>query len=122
MIFKTLDGYEYKCKFHTVDKSIESRPHQNARKLLQEKYPTVLILEEFQIQVKKNKYLYLDFFIPIYKIAIEVQGQQHEKYTPFFHNNQYNYIQYKINDKLKKDWAELNNIELQYLSEKELKC
>lgn len=117
MIFKTLDGHEYKCKFNTAKKSIESNPHKNAREFLQKKYPTVLILEEFQIQVKKNKYLYFDFYIPIYKIAIEVQGEQHEKYNNFFYKNKYAFIQANINDNLKKEWSKLNSVELQFIYE-----
>lgn len=122
MICQTLDNFEYKWKLDTIKKDEEnvSGPHKKARELLKNKYPTLLILEEVQIQVKRNKYLYLDFFLPLIKLAVEIQGTQHSCYIPFFHKNVNKYIQGNINDNLKKSWADLNNIEILYLYEENL--
>ena len=50
----------------------------------------------------------LDFYNYNKKIAIEAQGQQHTKYTPFFHgNNKYNYINQLRRDQESKIFARL---------------
>lgn len=114
MICKTLDGFEYKWKLDTVKKDEEnvSGPHKKARELLKKKYPTLLILEEVQIQVKRNNYLYLDFYIPIFKLALEIDGKQHKEYNTHFNKSYIYFIKSKINDAIKSQWCELNNITL----------
>ena len=47
------------------------------------------------------KDLSFDFFNETSQIVIEVQGQQHHKFTKFFHGNIGNFDIQKINDKLK---------------------
>jgi hypothetical protein len=101
MKFKTLNG-----AFKTVKK-----PHKyvidwegKSRSKLQKKVKDFLfpfwenkvVFEEFPVVGTR---LSVDIFNATDSIAIEVQGEQHVKYTPFFHgNNKYNYI-----DQLKRD-------------------
>lgn len=69
-----------------------------------------VVFEEFPIAGTK---LSLDFFNASKNIAIEVQGQQHTKYTPFFHNNnKANFISQLKRDKDKLLFCEINNIKL----------
>ena len=77
----------------------------------QEMYPHDAILEEFPIPGER---LFLDFFIPARKIAVEVHGKQHEKYNPFFHGQilEGRFERSKENDERKKQWCKLNGIEL----------
>ena len=113
MIIKTLDGYEKKWNFNKSRDSLErSNLHLEVRGFLKSEFPTVYFLEEIQIPVKKNKYLYLDFYLPIYNIAIESDGEQHEKKSSYFHKNPFDFIKQKINDRAKNSWCELNNIRL----------
>ena len=57
--------------------------------------------------------LSFDLFNASDRIAIEVQGQQHTKYTPFFHGkNKINYIDQLRRDKLKMDFCKKNKINL----------
>lgn len=112
MIVSTLDGYNYKWKINSVEREHKSDLHKNAAVLLKNIFKTSLICEEVQIMVKKNKYLYLDFFLPLYKLAIEIDGQQHTKYNNFFYKTPLNFFKQKINDNLKISWCNMNNITL----------
>ncbi len=43
---------------------------------------------------------------------IEVQGSQHYKYSPRFHNTKMDFLDAKARDRDKKTWCELNGIRL----------
>jgi hypothetical protein len=84
--------------------------HLKARTLIKECFPTIQILEEVPIQVRRSESYYLDFYIPMLKIAIEVHGEQHFKFVPFYHNNLLGFLKSQKRDREKKEWCELNNI------------
>lgn len=47
------------------------------------------------------------------KIAIEVQGKQHDDFNPFFHNNsRRTYFHNMQNDLKKREWLELNGFQV----------
>jgi len=110
MLVKTLDNYEYKWQLKSAAATKKSGPHLKVRELLHQLYPTAQILEEVQIQVKKNQQLYLDFYLPLYNIAIEIDGAQHREYSGHFHKNKHGFMQSQINDNLKERFCELNDI------------
>ena len=57
--------------------------------------------------------LTIDFYNATKKIAVEVQGGQHRRYVPFFHNNyKNNYIDQLRRDKDKREFCEINDIAL----------
>ncbi|CAG8663419.1 7270_t:CDS:2, partial [Paraglomus occultum] len=57
--------------------------------------------------------LELDIYYPEYGFAIEVQGEQHEKYIEFFHRGDpNNFIKQQERDQLKKELCEENWIVL----------
>jgi len=69
-----------------------------------------VVFEEFPMAGTR---LSFDIYNANDKIAIEVQGQQHTKYTPFFHGKyKINYIDQLRRDKQKLDFCELNSIKL----------
>ena len=45
-------------------------------------------------------------------MGIEVHGQQHYKYTPYFHKSKAGFAMAKKRDLDKKDWCRVNLIEL----------
>ena len=94
----------------------KSKLHLRARSLLKEIHPTLQILEEIPIHVRKKELLYLDFYIPLVKTCIEVHGEQHYKFIGHYHGNRFNFIKAKQRDMSKKEWCELNNIRLVELS------
>lgn len=54
----------------------------------------------------------LDFFNASKKMAIEVQGGQHTKFTPYFQKGEFDYLKQLKIDETKRKFCELNNIEL----------
>ena len=112
-----LNNRKYKWKLHGYTVGCKHRDkvsnlHKQARQLLQEVYPAHNILEEVPIPITKSQKLYLDFYIPILKLAIEVHGQQHYEYSKFYHKSQLNFIQQLKNDVKKQQWCDKNHIEL----------
>ncbi|RHZ69538.1 hypothetical protein Glove_283g76 [Diversispora epigaea] len=60
--------------------------------------------------------LELDIYYPEFGLAIEVQGQQHEKYIEFFHKGDpNNFIKQQARDQLKNELCEENWIVLRYV-------
>jgi hypothetical protein len=86
---------------------------------LKEKYKFAPILEELYIT---SEGVYLDFFLPYQKLAVEVQGRQHEKHVPFFQNKREFAAQIERDNK-KSLWCEINGIKLLTVkSVEELSC
>lgn len=88
-----------------------SKYHKRARALLKSLYPTARIYEETPIDID-GKQLYLDFYLPAIKLAIEVHGEQHYKYNSFFFNSKLEFAKAQKNDRDKKEWCKNNNITL----------
>ena len=85
-----------------------------ARKLLIELFPTFTVCEEVPIYLHKNNIVYLDFYIPLKRLSIEVQGEQHFKYISFFHGSTSNFLKGKKLDREKMEWCQINGISLVY--------
>lgn len=88
----------------------KSSLHLQARRLLSIEYPTLQILEEVPIPLRKSETLYLDFYLPLIKTCIEVHGEQHFKFIPFYHNNILTFLKSKKRDQEKAEWCEKNGI------------
>lgn len=88
----------------------KSSYHLRARSIITEVYPTLQILEEVPIQLRKNEILYLDFYLPLKKICFEVHGEQHYKFVPFYHSNILGFLKAQKRDREKQEWCENNSI------------
>lgn len=55
---------------------------------------------------------YFDFFLPKRKIAIEIQGEQHDTFIPFFHKTRRGFAESKLRDNAKKEFCNRNDITL----------
>lgn len=84
--------------------------HLKARNLINKTYPTLQILEEVPITIRKTETLYLDFYMPLKKMCFEVHGEQHYKFVPFYHSNKLNFLKAQRRDRDKQEWCEINNI------------
>jgi hypothetical protein len=84
--------------------------HLTARQLLRECFPTIQILEEVPIPLRRSETLYLDFYLPLIRKCIEVHGSQHYTFTPFYHVNRMGFAKHKKRDQDKKEWCETNGI------------
>lgn len=93
-----------------------SKFHIRARNLIRELYHSYRILEEVKLPgstaTHKKGVLYLDFFIPTIMLGVEVHGQQHYQFTPFFHKSKADFARSQTRDAEKERWCELNNIDL----------
>lgn len=85
--------------------------HKRTLILVKKCYPQEKIKEEVFIKVG-NKNLYIDIYIPKLKIAIENDGQQHFKFSEFFHADVASFNNQKKNDRLKEQYCEENSITL----------
>jgi very-short-patch-repair endonuclease len=127
---KEIDGKSSQRAYKTLFENLQKIDYINTKKSYGEK-----IIEKF---LRENNISYktqfdtihcynpetrailpYDFEIPIYKIIIEVQGNQHYKYTPYFHESEEEFHKLQERDQYKKDFA-INHgytfIELDYKS------
>lgn len=114
MLIKDLDGNSHNwlltgnmAKGKIVNRSSY---HLTARRMITSFYPTLQILEEIPIPVRKSETLYLDFYLPLKKICFEVHGEQHYKFIPFYHTTILNFLKSQRRDIEKKEWCEINDI------------
>jgi len=115
MLVKDLDGqvHNWLLTGNMAKGKIDNRSslHLAARKIISSHFPTLQVLEETPIPLRRNETLYLDFYIPLKKICIEVHGEQHYKFVPFYHTNKLNFLKSQKRDREKQEWCELNNIQ-----------
>tara|TARA_R110002167_G_scaffold174602_4_gene373525 strand:+ start:358 stop:771 length:414 start_codon:yes stop_codon:yes gene_type:complete len=92
------------------DGRARSKYHLKARSLLRQTFPTCQILEEVPIKIRRAETLYLDFFVPLHDLCVEVHGEQHYKFVQFYHKTRLGFAMAKKRDKKKVEWCGLNNI------------
>ena len=113
-----LDGriYSWNPSVSQAQCTQKSSLHIKAKKLLDNLFPHDIILEEVSLvwsktQIRRST-LRADFFIPNRNLIIEVHGEQHYKFNPFFFKSKLSFYKAKGRDTDKKEWCELNNITL----------
>lgn len=77
--------------------------------LLREIFPQGYIKTEHYVRFK-GKRLFFDFFLPQYKMLIEVQGRQHYEFVKHFHSDIDGFKDNKKRDNLKIDYASVNDM------------
>lgn len=87
-----------------------SGPHLRARLLLEALFPSERRLEE--VPLPGTGGLAADFYLPCRRTLVEVQGEQHASYVPFFHGGADGFLRSLSRDHRKRQWAELNNLRL----------
>jgi len=116
MLVIDLDGnksdWKIKGREVVLDHRHTSFLHKSARTILKSRFPTMQILEEVPIKVRKKQTLYLDFYIPLIKLAIEVHGEQHFSINSKYHNSRHDFIRQIQRDNDKMEWCEINGIKL----------
>ncbi len=102
--------------YAATDNRPRSSYHLNARKLLKEVFPACQALEEVKIQIRRNEFLFVDFYIPRLDMMVEVQGEQHFQFSSHFHKSRMDFLMQKKRDREKAEWCALNNLQLVYLN------
>ena len=115
MKIQDLDGNIHKWKIEgSVVRSNDQRPrsqlHLTARSLIKEIYPTLQICEEVSAQIKRDRKVFLDFYINTIKTVVEVHGQQHYKFNSLYHTSAQDFLNQKKRDQDLQDWCVLNNL------------
>lgn len=118
MIVHALDGREIKWNFTKYysrkQRTSKSSYHLLAEGVLQDLFPNSTLYEE--VTLPTNPATYADFFVPDYRLVVEVHGEQHYKFNPRFHRNQANQIDKmefyrgQARDKMKKEWCKFNDL------------
>lgn len=126
MKFLTLNNVEYSINLGKyINNVVKSSDMKNkVKEVLRKKYPTVSILEEVPIKIQigggsKTSTLYLDIYIPMLDLAVEINGEQHYRFIPHFHGSIDKFMRQCDNDKKKKKWCELNGISLISIMDKD---
>lgn len=113
-----LNGRDYRIDLKKYEKQRTkcSYYHKIAREILNEKFKGFTVYEEVKlpgtVNPAKKSALYLDFFIPRVMIGVEVHGEQHFKYVPYFHKSKAGFLQAKKRDLDKEEWCRINEIDL----------
>jgi hypothetical protein len=116
-LVKDLDNKDVYIKLSTESNYNMSLLQKKAHNILLEIFPNCSIYTEVGVPIRKGKNIRFDFFILQYSLFIEVQGEQHEKFTSFFHKDKGSFLMAQNRDDEKKEWCLLNNykiIELKY--------
>lgn len=117
MKIKGLDGKIYTwslAQYVGTQNNNASHLHERMRDFLEENFPALQILEEVYVPSER---LYLDFLLPLKKIAVECQGIQHDKFVLHFHGNKVGYQKALARDNKKVEFCRINNITLLYVYE-----
>jgi hypothetical protein len=113
MIFKTLTGGSKrlsKPKKYLIDWEKPSRSKRQffVKQFIKKYWSSDFVFEEMPVVGTRMSF---DFYNASHSIAIEVQGEQHLKYTPFFHGKaKSNFISQIRRDNSKEEYCKLNNI------------
>lgn len=88
--------------------------HCRARTILRKMYPSDILLQEVTLPGSKrgslSKPLYADLMIPSQNLVVEVHGEQHYKYNPFFFKNKKDFYLAQKRDNDKVEWCEINDL------------
>lgn len=115
MIFKTLIGSTKRVKkpknyMVKWDKPSRSKMQFGVKEFVKKYWFNDVVFEEFPIVGTRMS---LDLYNANKNIAIEVQGAQHLKYTPFFHGkSKTTFLSQVRRDNDKQEFCKLNNIKL----------
>lgn len=101
------------------DKKSRSNLQFKVKQLLKPIWFADVVYEEFPVF---SSLLKIDFLNATKRIAVEVQGPQHEKYNPFFHDHSpLKFVAGIKRDLKKQEWCEINNIKMIEVLESDLK-
>lgn len=112
-MLKLTDGHrEYKVPIYQylIRDQKFSGPAQECLNILREIFPLHQICAEIPIPTKPK--LYLDFYLPLIRLGVEVHGRQHTQYTKHFHGSREGYLASIHRDEKKKQFLSDNNIKL----------
>lgn len=100
------------------DSKSRSIPQFATKQFLKPFWENHIVYEEFPVY---GTLLKVDILNVTVRIAIEINGPQHEKFNPFFHTTPHGYLKSIKNDFKKREWLEKNNFQLIEINTDEVK-
>ena len=100
------------------DAKSRSKLQFGAKQFLKTVWKNHVVYEEFPVYGSRMK---VDILNATKKIAVEVQGRQHNEYNEFFHKNRQNYLLSIKRDVQKRLWLEKNQFILIELQREDMK-
>ena len=89
------------------DKKSRSKAQFQVKQFLKKYWLGHIVFEEFPVYGTR---MHVDLLNANTKVAIEVNGAQHDKFVPFFHkNSRLNYLKGIKRDQVKHSWLEKND-------------
>lgn len=125
MKFKTLNGKERflkNPKNYLIDWKAQSKSNfqWRVKQFLLPYWKYDVVFEELKIVGTR---LSIDFYNGNKKIAVEVQGNQHQTYNPYFHgNNRQNWLSQLKRDDLKLKFCLTNDIKMVEIYQSDVLC
>lgn len=111
----TKDVTRYRIKWYGKSRS---KAQFKVKQFLRPFWCQHIVYEEFPVFGSRLK---VDFLNVTRKVAIEVQGDQHENFNRFFHDNsRLNFLKSIIRDTTKMEWLAKNNFKLIEIYENEV--
>jgi hypothetical protein len=105
-----LDGLEHDWRPTSRPRGECSSYHRAARALLRSVFPCDAILEE--VFLPGSGGLHADFYLPLRRLMVEVQGEQHFTQVDHFHGDRLGFLRARLRDDDKRRWCGLNGIAL----------
>ena len=100
------------------DKKSRSKIQFKVKKFLEPFWKGHIVFEEFPVYGSKLK---VDILNASNKVAIEVQGNQHNSFNKFFHgDSRLKYLESIKRDVMKAEWLESNNFKLIEINQNEV--
>lgn len=89
--------------------------------VLRSEFPPHVIVGQHPIKPwgDHGKTLYLDYYLPAIRLAVEADGRQHAEFVTFFHRSVAGYERSQSNDNAKDRWCADNGITMIRFSHKE---
>lgn len=91
---------------------MKSKGEISLLEILRQEVPHFTIISQHGIKIKHRQHLYLDYYIPMLKLAVEFDGLQHEQYIPYFHKDIQGFMRSQQADKAKDQYCLDNDISL----------
>lgn len=117
MMVWTLDEKQVQFRPQGHPRAKRSGQHAKTHDVFTSAYPTIPILEECSVPIYShgNKTLFFDLYVPLLTLVIEIQGEQHFAQNSRFHKTPMAFGRQKTNDRLKREFCELNGFTLIYI-------
>jgi len=90
---------------------VSSNLASKIERFIEEGFPSYTLRKEKYVTYF-NTQLFFDFYMPEFKLLIEVQGQQHYSFNKLYHFDITDFNKQQYRDSLKTQWASENNLKL----------